>query len=165
MLLTQRPIVCRHVTKDSRLFEDGASDVKRHFAAVAQLTKTHGGQGRALEYEAHEAGHRCIAAEMKERSQRRSRSSRRKDMQQPADELARERESTAVCALTRMGGQAAPVTPQAQTHDQPSSNVIPLNRGAAPTANATVEPLPEPADDRPLTLKERIALARRNMRS
>jgi len=148
------------------MFEDGASDVKRHFAAVAQLTKTHGGQAPAA------SSTKPRSRSSMHRSGNEGTQSEAFSLQPPkdiaaarADELARERESTAVCALTRMGGQAAPVTPQAQTHDQPSSNVIPLNRGAAPTANATVEPLPEPADDRPLTLKERIALARRNMRS
>lgn len=159
------------LTKDSCMFEGWAqADVKRHFAAVAQLTKDAPEVKRQARFEYRSRTKPVIdasQAEMKDAVRGRSRSSRRKDIAAArADELARERESTAgVRSKRAWAGQAAPVTPQAQTHDQPSSNVIPLNRGAAPTANATVEPLPEPADDRPLTLKERIALARRNMRS
>ena len=152
------------LAKDSVMFDGMAqADVKRHFIAVDELTTTAPEAKRQARYDYNQHAKKIAktaTAEMKEATQGQSRSSRKKDTA-PARAVALASERSRLGGVARHPQRAAAAAPE--TKKQTLAPVIQL-RPADPTVVATPPPpLKAQPADRPLGLKERMALARKQM--
>jgi putative transposase len=154
------------LTKDSVMFRGmSQADVKRHFYDVALLLAPAKENKRDNRYEFNQhvkATAKKATSEMKHATHGVSRSARKKDTAAArAAELAAERARTAGVVPPQAPASSAVTTP---TRDAVPAvaPVVALVRPSTPPASTPV-PAAMPATDRPLGLKERLALARKQM--
>jgi hypothetical protein len=145
------------LTKDSGKFAGMSyADVERHFHDVDELTSDKVEVKRQAMFQFHNKT-KSIIAEAKAASKVATKG--KKPTENPEERVAergRERDSKAGVHLPPTA--TVPVAPPMPLPSAPSAQVIPLNRAgvASPAAE-------EPAPERPLTLKERLARARQRM--
>ena len=160
------------LTKDSGQFKGMAfADVQRHFDNVAKLIAPASETKRQARYEYNQFSKPIIeesVAEMKAATQGRSRSSRKRDTAEAREsELGRERRDGAVGVKPSPQPTSSTSGPTVTADERGaplSAKVIPMHRAAAvqPTRCEPSQTV-EDAASRPLTLKERMALTRKQM--